>query len=51
MAYQGQLKSYENTEPNKIIVTDRILNKNPKKIIKNFEGEESNLQSQLSVDL
>ena len=32
MAYQGQLNSYENTEPNKIMVTDRILNTNPMKI-------------------
>lgn len=32
MAYLGQLNSYENTEPNKIMVTDRILNTNPLKI-------------------
>ena len=32
MAYLGQLNSYENTNPNKIMVTDRILNTNPLKI-------------------
>ena len=32
MAYKGQLNSYENTEPNKIMVTDRILLTNPLKI-------------------
>ena len=32
MAYLGQLNSYENTEPNKIMVTDRILLTNPLKI-------------------
>ena len=32
MAYLGQLNSYENTEPNKIMVTDRILQTNPLKI-------------------
>ena len=33
MAYLGQLNSYENTEVNKIMVTDRILQTNPLKII------------------
>ena len=32
MAYLGQLNSYENVEPNKIMVTDRILLTNPLKI-------------------
>jgi len=33
MAYLGQMNSYENTIPDKIMVTDRILNTNPLKII------------------
>ena len=33
MAYVGLLNSYENTIPNKIMVTDRILNTNPYKIV------------------
>lgn len=33
MAYSGQMNSYENTEPHKIMVTDRILNTNPLKIV------------------
>jgi len=31
--YSGQISSYDNTEPNKTMVTDRILNTNPLKII------------------
>lgn len=31
-AYMGLLESYKNTQPNKIMVTDRILNTNPLKI-------------------
>ena len=33
MAYMGLLQSYENTDPNKIMVTDRILQTNPLKIV------------------
>ena len=33
MAYLGQMNTYENTEPNKIMVTDRILQTNPLKIV------------------
>jgi len=33
MAYLGQLNSYENTEVNKVMVTDRILQTNPLKIM------------------
>ena len=33
MAYQGAMDSYKNTEPNKIMVTDRILLTDPMKIV------------------
>ena len=33
MAYLGQMNTYENTEPHKIMVTDRILQTNPLKIV------------------